>query len=115
MTQSQDSENEDDSQDGELTGDSFRMMNEERRAILREIEVKVMQYQDELESGTRKTKTGWTITQQVEHFRRKLMKRAEKGKLFDDKDDKDDPTDRRRRHSPPYRLVKIYKIKTEFF
>lgn len=70
--------------------------------MLRDIEVKVMQYQDELESGSRKTKTGWTIVQQVEHFRRKLMKRAEKGRLYDDKDDKEDQNDKRRHHSPSY-------------
>lgn len=70
--------------------------------MLREIEVKVMQYQDELECGSRKTKTGWSIGQQVEHFRRKLTKRAEKGRLYDDKDEKDDVSDKRRRHSPSY-------------
>ncbi|KAL0272337.1 UNVERIFIED_CONTAM: hypothetical protein PYX00_005352 [Menopon gallinae] len=96
-----DNDHEDDSQ-GELTGDSLRTVNEERRAVLRDIEVKVMQYQDELESGSRKTKTGWTIAQQVEHFRRKLMKRAEKGRLYDDKDDKEDQNDKRRYHSPSY-------------
>ncbi|KAK6638254.1 hypothetical protein RUM44_008683 [Polyplax serrata] len=102
IRQSQDdTENEDDSQEGDV-GDSFRIMNEERRAMLREIELKVMQYQDELESGSRKTKTGWTIGQQVEHFRRKLMKRAEKGKLYDEKDDKEEASDKRRHHSPSY-------------
>lgn len=102
MGQSQeDTENEDDSQEGD-TGDSFRIMNEERRAMLREIELKVMQYQDELECGTRKTKTGWTIGQQVEHFRRKLMKRSEKERVVDDKEEKEDNADKRRHHSPSY-------------
>lgn len=103
MGQSQDdiTDNEEDSQEGD-TGDSFRTMNEERRAVLREIELKVMQYQDELECGSRKTKTGWTIVQQVEHFRRKLMKRAEKGRLYEEKEDKEEIPDKRRHHSPSY-------------
>lgn len=51
-------------------------MSEERRLKLREIEVKAMQYQDELESGTKSLKSGWTVTQQVEHYRRKLLKKV---------------------------------------
>jgi U2-associated protein SR140 len=53
-------------------------MTEERRIKLREIEVKAVQYQDELESGQRALKTGWTLPQQVEHYRRKLLKKSEK-------------------------------------
>lgn len=55
-----------------------RNMTEERRNKLREIEVKAVQYQDELESGQRALKTGWTLPQQVEHYRRKLLKKSEK-------------------------------------
>lgn len=51
---------------------------DDRRAKLREIEVKVMQYQDELESGKRALKGGWNIYQQVEHYRRKLLKKVNK-------------------------------------
>lgn len=53
-------------------------MTEERRSKLREIEVKAMQYQDELESGQRSLKSGWTVSQQVEHYRRKLLRKSEK-------------------------------------
>lgn len=53
-------------------------MTEERRTKLREIEVKAMQYQDELESGQRSLKSGWTVSQQVEHYRRKLLKKSDK-------------------------------------
>lgn len=49
---------------------------EARRARLREIEVKVMQYQDELESGKRSVKAGWTIPDQIEHHRRKLLRKV---------------------------------------
>lgn len=46
-----------------------------KRSRLREIEVKIVQYQDELESGERSLKSGWTIAQQTEHYRRKLMRK----------------------------------------
>lgn len=49
---------------------------DDRRAKLREIEVKVMQYQDELESGKRNLKSGTSIHQQVEHYRRKLLRKV---------------------------------------
>ena len=49
-------------------------ISEDRRARLRDIELKVMQYQDELESGKQPTKPGWTISEQVEQFRKKIMK-----------------------------------------
>lgn len=48
-------------------------MSEERRQKLREIEVKVMKYQDELEAGKRSRKSNMTLTQQVEHHRKKLL------------------------------------------
>ncbi|XP_059613579.1 U2 snRNP-associated SURP motif-containing protein isoform X2 [Phlebotomus argentipes] len=69
----------DDSNDDALslgTSESARDYDEERRTRLREIELKILQYQDELESGKRTLKTGWTLSQQLEHFRRKLMKKS---------------------------------------
>ncbi|KAG5896697.1 hypothetical protein JTB14_002542 [Gonioctena quinquepunctata] len=57
-----------------------RNMTEEKRQKLREIEVKAVQYQDELESGQRQLKSGWTLPQQVEHYRRKLLRKSEKEK-----------------------------------
>jgi len=64
-----------DSDSGELP-DLDTRVTEERRALLRDIEVKVMQYQDELESGKKGIKTGWTISEQVEHYRKKMLRRA---------------------------------------
>lgn len=55
---------------------SGRDYNEERRNRLREIEVKIMQYQDELESGRRTLKSGMTIQAQVEHYRKKLIRKV---------------------------------------
>ncbi|XP_067010744.2 U2 snRNP-associated SURP motif-containing protein isoform X2 [Anabrus simplex] len=69
----------DDSQDGDYQAYEARDQNEERRQRLREIELKAVQYQDELESGQRSLKSGWTVQQQVEHYRRKLLRKAEKG------------------------------------
>ncbi|XP_056868376.1 U2 snRNP-associated SURP motif-containing protein isoform X2 [Takifugu flavidus] len=98
-------------------------MNEEKRTKLREIEVKVMKFQDELESGKRPKKHGQSIQEQVEHYRDKLLqKEKEKEKLErekekekkekekadarlkdlkKDKEKEDTPTrkDRKRRHS----------------
>uniref|UniRef100_A0A1A8MD61 U2 snRNP-associated SURP domain containing n=2 Tax=Nothobranchius pienaari TaxID=704102 RepID=A0A1A8MD61_9TELE len=62
-------------------------MNEEKRSKLREIEVKVMKFQDELESGKRPKKSGQTIQEQVEHYRDKLLqKEKEKEKLEREKE-----------------------------
>lgn len=57
-------------------------IDEEKRTRLREIEVRIVQYQDELESGQRSLKSGWTMNQQIEHYRRKLMKKSDKDILM---------------------------------
>ncbi len=44
-------------------------VSEDRRAKLREIEIKVMCYQDELESGKQSLRSGWTISEQVARHR----------------------------------------------
>uniref|UniRef100_A0A6Q2Y0B5 U2 snRNP-associated SURP motif-containing protein n=1 Tax=Esox lucius TaxID=8010 RepID=A0A6Q2Y0B5_ESOLU len=51
-------------------------INEDRRSKLREIEVKVMKFQDELESGKRPKKSGQSIQEQVEHYRDKLLQKV---------------------------------------
>ncbi|CAG2113273.1 unnamed protein product [Medioppia subpectinata] len=69
--------------------------NPSKRAKLREIEVKVLRYQDELESGKRSRKSGHTVSQMVEEYRRKLLKR--------EKEDNSDDLEADRRsggHSP---------------
>uniref|UniRef100_A0A673H6K5 U2 snRNP-associated SURP motif-containing protein n=1 Tax=Sinocyclocheilus rhinocerous TaxID=307959 RepID=A0A673H6K5_9TELE len=53
----------------------FSEMSEEKRAKLREIELKVMKFQDELESGKRPKKSGPSIQEQVELYRDKLLQR----------------------------------------
>ncbi|KAK3788420.1 hypothetical protein RRG08_012595 [Elysia crispata] len=50
----------------------LHQMSEERRQKLREIELKVVKYQDELEGGKRSRKSGLTMQEQIEHYRRKL-------------------------------------------
>lgn len=47
-----------------------------KRIKLRDIEVRTMQYQDALESGEADLKTGWTIPEQVESYRKKLLKKV---------------------------------------
>ncbi|KAJ8278025.1 hypothetical protein GJAV_G00082950 [Gymnothorax javanicus] len=62
-------------------------MNEEKRTKLREIEVKVMKFQDELESGKRPKKSGQSLQEQVQHYRDKLLqKEKEKEKLEKEKE-----------------------------
>lgn len=53
-------------------------VSEERRAKLREVEIRVLQYQDELEQGLRSLKSGYSIHRQVAHYRHKLMKKIER-------------------------------------
>ncbi|KAJ1090513.1 hypothetical protein NDU88_003645 [Pleurodeles waltl] len=96
----------------------FTEMIEEKRAKLREIELKVMKFQDELESGKRPKKSGLSMQEQVEHYRDKLLQREKEKELekekdkkdkeklearFKDKKEKDDSTptrkERKRRHS----------------
>uniref|UniRef100_A0A671YM49 Zgc:163098 n=1 Tax=Sparus aurata TaxID=8175 RepID=A0A671YM49_SPAAU len=54
---------------------SFQM-SESKRKRLRELEVKVVKIQDELESGKRPRKTGMSLQQQVEHYRNKLLQKV---------------------------------------
>lgn len=68
----------DDSFDSFDNSENNRDLDEEKRFKLREIELKTIQYQDELESGQRTLKSGWSMQQQVEHYRRKLMKKTYK-------------------------------------
>lgn len=61
---------------------------EERRAKLREIELKVAKFQDELEGGKRTRKMDMTIMEQVEHYRQKLLrKERNREEEFDRKKD----------------------------
>lgn len=83
---SQDSSQNDNQDSSDYT--DARNLTEERRNQLREIEVKAVQYQDELESGQRSLKSGWTVPQQVEHYRRKLLRKSEKEKKEKDKETK---------------------------
>lgn len=62
----------------DMFDNSSRDFDEDKRNRLREIELKLIQYQDELEIGSRSIKPGWNIQQQVEHYRRKLMRKSDK-------------------------------------
>ncbi|KAK0098924.1 hypothetical protein PV326_013705 [Microctonus aethiopoides] len=98
LGQNDDSNSQDASMDS-----SSRDYNEERRTRLREIEVKTMQYQDELESGRRTLKPGMTILTQVEHYRKKLIRKYALQSERDSKDsrsaDRDDEKRKERRRS----------------
>ncbi|XP_044144569.1 U2 snRNP-associated SURP motif-containing protein isoform X4 [Bufo gargarizans] len=96
----------------------YSEMSEEKRAKLREIELKVMKFQDEIESGKRPKKSGQSIQEQVEHYRDKLLQREREKEVererdrdkkdkekfeYRSKEKKDDSTptrkERKRRHS----------------
>ncbi|XP_067322084.1 U2 snRNP-associated SURP motif-containing protein isoform X2 [Anolis sagrei] len=59
----------------------YSEMSEEKRAKLREIELKVMKFQDELESGKRPKKQGQSLQEQVEHYRDKLLQREKEKEM----------------------------------
>ncbi|XP_005163458.1 U2 snRNP-associated SURP motif-containing protein isoform X1 [Danio rerio] len=108
----------------DLKSAKFSETSEEKRAKLREIELKVMKFQDELESGKRPKKSGQSIQEQVELYRDKLLQREkeketekdkekekekerkdkEKSDVFHKEKDKDESTpgrkEKKRRHSP---------------
>lgn len=84
------SKNSDDSNDDIYNTESSRDLDEDKRSRLREIEIKTVEYQDELESGKRGVKSGWTIHQQTEHYRRKLLKKSDKERAFDNSDSASD-------------------------
>ncbi|XP_037821310.1 U2 snRNP-associated SURP motif-containing protein [Lucilia sericata] len=63
------SSDDDDDNENNLSFDEIK------RKKLREIEVKTMQYQDALEAGDIEVKTGLTVAEQVEHYRKRLMKK----------------------------------------
>uniref|UniRef100_A0AAV2LA57 U2 snRNP-associated SURP motif-containing protein n=1 Tax=Knipowitschia caucasica TaxID=637954 RepID=A0AAV2LA57_KNICA len=81
--------------------------NEEKRLKLREIEVKVMKFQDELESGKRPKKSGQSFQEQVEHYRDKLLqKEREKEKLEREKE-----RERKEKEKAETRLKELKKEK----
>jgi U2-associated protein SR140 len=51
---------------------------EQKRKRLREIEIKLVEYQDELDSGKRQRKPGYTMSEQVEHYRIKLLRKVDR-------------------------------------
>lgn len=57
----------------------LELSSEERRSALREIELKIVKYQDELEAGKRSRNQSFkTILEQVEDYRYRLMKDLQK-------------------------------------
>lgn len=66
-----------DQSSGEDDDDNSSSFDDIKRKKLREIELKAMQYQDELETGEQKLKPGWSIKEQVEYYRLKLLEKVE--------------------------------------
>lgn len=71
---SEDSDGSDrDSSKGRPQRESY---DEDKRAKLREVELQIIKYQDELESGTRSLKEGLSMADQLDQYRQKLMKKT---------------------------------------
>ncbi|XP_013176559.1 PREDICTED: U2 snRNP-associated SURP motif-containing protein [Papilio xuthus] len=66
------------------------------RRVLRDIEVRVLRYGDELESGARARKPALTAQQQLQHYRRKLIKKAAKEAKEAQEEVRESPDARRR-------------------
>ncbi|XP_014840586.1 PREDICTED: U2 snRNP-associated SURP motif-containing protein-like isoform X3 [Poecilia mexicana] len=80
-------------------GAVFPHMSESKRKRLREVEVKVMKLQDELESGKRQKKSGVSLQQQVENYRKKLLqKEFHKGEEKTERSKSKDGQREERRH-----------------
>uniref|UniRef100_A0A182XJG0 U2 snRNP-associated SURP motif-containing protein n=1 Tax=Anopheles quadriannulatus TaxID=34691 RepID=A0A182XJG0_ANOQN len=78
----EDDDDDDEDEDGQRpeddgVGRAASDQDELRRVRLREIEVKIVQYQDEFESGTRQVRTGWTLHEEIDSYRMKLLKEME--------------------------------------
>merc|ERR1712071_562993 len=50
--------------------------NEDRRGKLRDIELKVVRYQDDLEAGNQSRVSGMTVPEQVQQYREHLLRKA---------------------------------------
>lgn len=83
-------------------------VEDEKRERLRHIEVLVMRYQDELESGSEKIKKGYTVEELVDDYRRKLMKK----KRLSDKTEESSPDSSNSRESRKSKKDKYRKSKS---
>jgi len=50
--------------------------NEDRRGKLRDIELKVVRYQDDLEAGYQSRMSGMTVSEQVQQYREHLLRKV---------------------------------------
>ncbi|XP_045031760.1 U2 snRNP-associated SURP motif-containing protein isoform X1 [Daphnia magna] len=62
----------------EATRHSSGSRNEDQRGKLRELELKVIRYQDELEAGIHNQITGMSISEQVQQYREHLLRKSKR-------------------------------------
>ena len=100
-TKQDDDEEEEDKQNVELEKlkQLLNLPEDERRLKLREIEVKVLKYQDDLDSGKETKRKGLSLREQVEECRIKLLKRCISSQKSYDKSDRSDRKRNSRSHS----------------
>jgi len=82
-----------------ITDLKYAMGTEDRRQKLREIEVKVVKYQDELEAGKRTRKSGLSVQDQIEMYRRKLHRKVLEHNTDSPQRDRSDSAARKRHRS----------------
>jgi hypothetical protein len=56
--------------------------NEDQRGKLRELELKVVRYQDELEAGLHNQIPGMSVSEQVQQYREHLLRKVKKNRFF---------------------------------
>ncbi|XP_077480074.1 U2 snRNP-associated SURP motif-containing protein isoform X3 [Stigmatopora argus] len=88
-------------------------MNEEKRTKLREIEVKVMKFQDELESGKRPKKPGQSFQEQVEHYRDKLLQKEKEKEKLDREKEREKEREKKDKEKSDARLKDLKKEKED--
>ncbi|XP_067948081.1 U2 snRNP-associated SURP motif-containing protein-like [Watersipora subatra] len=72
-------------------------MTERRRSKLRDIEVKVVKYQDELEAGRRSRKSHMSISEQVKAYRQKLLQKEQDEAIREQANSSNDSRSERKR------------------
>ena len=55
--------------------------NEDQRGKLRELELKVVRYQDELEAGLHNQIPGMSVSEQVQQYREHLLRKVKKDSI----------------------------------
>lgn len=56
--------------------ETYSFNKAKRKQIKKEVELKVLEYRDELETGKQPLRSGWTMSEQLEYYRKRLLKQV---------------------------------------